>query len=242
MTGVSKTSLLIFVVSTRFFALTAKIWQVNDHQDRQELTMNHSKTTLSRSRNLKGLVFLSPELWWGDPSSLKTFFGETSSVSLGVRAPQKGPENWCRAKIVEECRKIFLTFFCPARNHVEKCRKTFLTLFDVLWRGPFARLPQTFWNLPGLPRTSPELPQKFHSDFPRTSLTVKFKSNPEVPQRFSRLPPSLQPFSLESLTPSGNSKRLPVNPRNSTSLCDMSYLTWTETEVQPSEKRGENIP
>ena len=63
MTGVSKTSLLIFVVSARFLALTAKIWQVNDHRQRQELIMNQSKTTLSRSRNLKGLVLLSSDMF-----------------------------------------------------------------------------------------------------------------------------------------------------------------------------------
>ena len=61
MTGVSKTSLLIFAVFARFLALTAEFWQVNDHRKGQEQTMNQSKTTLFRSRNLKGLVFLSPE-------------------------------------------------------------------------------------------------------------------------------------------------------------------------------------
>ena len=54
-------SLFIFVVFARFIALTAKFWQVDDHRRRQELTMNQSKTTLFRSRNLKGLVFLSHE-------------------------------------------------------------------------------------------------------------------------------------------------------------------------------------
>ena len=61
MTRVSKMSLLIFVVFARFLPLTARFWQVNDHRKMQELTMNQSKTTLFRSRNLKGLVFLSPE-------------------------------------------------------------------------------------------------------------------------------------------------------------------------------------
>ena len=61
MTGVSKTSLLIFVVFARFLALTAKFWQVNDHRKRQELTINQYKATIFRSKNLKGLVFLSPE-------------------------------------------------------------------------------------------------------------------------------------------------------------------------------------
>ena len=61
MTGVSKTSLLIFRVFSRFLALTAKFWQANDHRKIQELAMNQAKTKLFRSRNLKGLVFLSPE-------------------------------------------------------------------------------------------------------------------------------------------------------------------------------------
>ena len=33
-----------------------------DHRKRKELTMNQFKTALLRSRNLKGLVFLSPDL------------------------------------------------------------------------------------------------------------------------------------------------------------------------------------
>ena len=60
MTGVSKTSLLIFV-DFRFLALTAKIWKVNDHRGIQELTMNQSKATPCGSGNPKGLVFLSPD-------------------------------------------------------------------------------------------------------------------------------------------------------------------------------------
>ena len=61
MTGVSKTPLLIFVVFARFLALTAKFWQVNDHQQMQELAMNQSKVRLFRSKKLEGLVFLSPD-------------------------------------------------------------------------------------------------------------------------------------------------------------------------------------
>ena len=45
MTGASKTSLLNFVVFARFLALTAKVWQVSNHRNSQELTMNQSKTT-----------------------------------------------------------------------------------------------------------------------------------------------------------------------------------------------------
>ena len=60
--GVSETSLLIFEIFARFLALTANFWQVNDHQRRQALTMNQSKPTRFRSRNLKGLVFLSADI------------------------------------------------------------------------------------------------------------------------------------------------------------------------------------
>ena len=45
----SKASLLIFVVFTRFLALTATFWQVNDRRERQELAINQSKTTLFRN-------------------------------------------------------------------------------------------------------------------------------------------------------------------------------------------------
>ena len=53
-----------------------------------------------------------------------------------IRAPQKGPENWCRAKIVEKCRKHFWHFltifdvFCPAR----KLSKSVENIFDTFWR------------------------------------------------------------------------------------------------------------
>ena len=47
MTGVSQTSLLIFVVFARCHALTVKFWQASDHRKRQERTMNQSKTTFS---------------------------------------------------------------------------------------------------------------------------------------------------------------------------------------------------
>ena len=40
-----------------------------------------------------------------------------------------------------------------------------------------------------LPRKFPELPRKFPSDFPGCS--VKFNSNPDVPQKFPRLPRKL---------------------------------------------------
>ena len=58
--------------------------------------------------------------------------------SLLIRAPQKGPEKRCRAKIVEKCRKTFLTFFLTIfdvffalRENCRKVSKNFLTLFDV---------------------------------------------------------------------------------------------------------------
>ena len=56
--------------------------------------------------------------------------GEKHLESAGVRAPQKGPENW---KSVEKCRKYFWHFltifdvFLPCAKIVEK-------LFDDFWR------------------------------------------------------------------------------------------------------------
>ena len=51
------------------------------------------------------------------------------------------------------------------------------------------------------PRTSPGLPRKFPSDFPRSSLTVELNSNPEVPQtspEVSRTSPEVSPFVWET--------------------------------------------
>ena len=58
--------------------------------------------------------------------------GTTAERTLAdyIRAPQKGPEKWCRAKIVKSVEN-FLTFltifnvFLPCAKIVEKCRKTF---------------------------------------------------------------------------------------------------------------------
>ena len=84
MTAVSTTSLLIFVVFARFQALTAKFWQVNNQRKREESfrtvpgidcqilageqqkkkeRTNHEpvQNYTLKSRDLEGLVFLSPE-------------------------------------------------------------------------------------------------------------------------------------------------------------------------------------
>ena len=84
-----------------------------------------------------------------------------------------------------------------------------------------SQAPPSFWEVPGLPRKFPELPRKFFSDFPGSSLTVELNSNPEVPRKFPRLPrkfpklprkspdfPGGQPLSLGSLTPSFDSQKL----------------------------------
>ena len=91
--------------------------------------------------------------------------------------------------------------------------------------------PPSFWKVPGLPRKFPELPRKFFGDFPGSSLTVEFNSNPEVPRKFPKLPrkfpklprkfpklprkfpdfPGGQPLSLGSLTPSPDSQKLSQN-------------------------------
>ena len=63
-------------------------------------------------------------------------FWRSTGICKQFRAPQKGPENWCRAKIVEKCRKIcwnFLTIFdafCPAR----KVSKSVENIFDTFWQ------------------------------------------------------------------------------------------------------------
>ena len=57
----------------------------------------------------------------------------TLTLTLNSEPPQRGRKKWCRAKMVEKCRKTFLTlfddfltfFFLPCSKIVEKCRKTF---------------------------------------------------------------------------------------------------------------------
>ena len=84
-----------------------------------------------------------------------------------------------------------------------------------------SQAPPSFWEVPGLFRMFPELPRKFFSDFPGSSLTVELNSNPEVPWKFRKLPrkfprlprkfpdfPGGQPLSLGSLTPSPDSQKL----------------------------------
>ena len=43
----------------------------------------------------------------GSGTELEPETGTVGTVFPEPRAPQKGPENWCRAKIVEKCRKYF---------------------------------------------------------------------------------------------------------------------------------------
>ena len=66
---------------------------------------------------------------------------------ISFRAPQKGPENWCRAKSVEKCRKLF-DAFCPARKmsksvtYIFDTFRQFLTFVDVApFRWPLLRSP-----------------------------------------------------------------------------------------------------
>ena len=83
----------------------------------------------------------------------KTLRRVLRSACFSIRAPRKGPEKWCRAKIVESVEKLFdvfwrfLTFFA-LRENCRKVSKNFLTLFDDFWRfltwplsaGPFCNL------------------------------------------------------------------------------------------------------
>ena len=89
MSAVSKMSLLIFVVFAWFFALTAKLWQVNDHRKSPELTMNQSKTARFRRPGLLmweksscpynflpailGLEMAAPILWTPGKNGVKGF-------------------------------------------------------------------------------------------------------------------------------------------------------------------------
>ena len=55
-----------------------------------------------------GPEMAAPILW--APGKMRSFCRKkTMSIKflVLVGAPQKGPENWCRAKIVEKCRKDF---------------------------------------------------------------------------------------------------------------------------------------
>ena len=86
-----------------------------------------------------------------------------------------------------------------------------------------SQAPPSFWKVPGLPQNFPQLPRKFFGDFPGSSLTVEFNSNPRVPQKFPRLPgsspnfpggfpdfPGRQLLFLGRLTPSLDSQKLPL--------------------------------
>ena len=111
-----------------------------------------------------------------------------------IRAPQKGPENWCHAKIVEKCRKIFwhfLTFFAP--KILEKCRKYFwhfVTIFDLFWRGPFPPAPFAVrWHKDPKPWAPKLLKKKLENDprnpdpelLEKNSKTQKKESSPFLP-------------------------------------------------------------
>ena len=124
MPGVSKTSLLFFIVFARFPALTAKVWQVNDHRRGQELTMNLSKTTVFRSRALTGPVFLSPE---------------NSAVNLWGRSGR----GHCR-KFSANFREISANFPHPFRTLSWRNKTHFFANF----REFSAEFPQTFRKNP----------------------------------------------------------------------------------------------
>ena len=105
------------------------------------------------------------------------------------------------------------------------------------FRGPFigdkfgeslegSQAPPSFWEVPRLPRKSPELPRKFFGDFPESSLTVELNSNQRFPGSFPDFPgsspdfpgsspnfPGGQPLSLGSLTPSPDSQKLSLTSK-----------------------------
>ena len=72
-------------------------------------------------------------------SPAKMLFTQHILHPSGAQSPVKGPENLCRAKIVEKCRTCVWHFwrflkFLPCTKNVEKCRRWFWhfsTIFDV---------------------------------------------------------------------------------------------------------------
>ena len=95
--------------------------------------------------------------------------GATEPSFWTIRAPQKGPENWCRAKIVEKCRKYPGSEVVPSRFAmcfvlqcfgpiqvprwgpsrpvlVPSCSRAFLTGSDLDGQK------QTSWPLPSNPK------------------------------------------------------------------------------------------
>ena len=78
------------------------------------------------------------------------------------KGPQKGPENGCRAKIVEKCRKYLwhflkiFDFFCPAR----KLSKSVEKIFDTFWRFlTFFDVAPFHWPLLRSADLSPTVPR-----------------------------------------------------------------------------------
>ena len=119
---------------------------------------------------------------------------------------------------------MVLSFGCY-RSPPKKAIKGDSNFWRQIWRvAGRNQAPPNFWEVPGLPRKSPELPRKFFGDLPGSSLTVELNSNPGVPRKFPRLPrkfsrlprkfpdfPGGQPLSLGSLTPSPDSQILSLN-------------------------------
>ena len=70
-----------------------------------------------------------------DASAEVLFEGSVSAV----RAPQKEPENWCRAKIVERCRKYFLEEDKRATTNVQNRFALFFLLSFLLFCSPWAK-------------------------------------------------------------------------------------------------------
>ena len=107
-------------------------------QTYMSMCLGQSMIHLGHSQAFKSFpntLHLSCSEAWGPPQFWKN------------RAPQKGPENWCRAKIVEtsfDTSWRFWTFFA-LREKCRKVSKIFLTLFGAFWRfllwplsaGPF---------------------------------------------------------------------------------------------------------
>ena len=77
--------------------------------ERQKLSRGNFCLAASRCLSgPSGYLLKKDRIWIQLAPSEK--WGKNGPRMGNFRAPHKGPENWCRAKIVEKCRNIFVIF------------------------------------------------------------------------------------------------------------------------------------
>ena len=149
----------------------------------------------SKMRGFWFVVMLSASQVWPKCSCTAT-----TSVAMRLaiyRAPQKGPQNWCRAKIVEKCRNMFLTILDVFLPCVQKCRKVskmFLLIFDVFLTWPlpagpfcgsliFTGVLRNFWSS----HRSPKVGKELNTTHTHTHTHTHFCRRPQEPQDSSSI-------------------------------------------------------